>query len=402
MADEIFPSDIETAFRAGQIDEPTKQKAMRNLQLQTNYLPIRYAQTWYHMIEESLNDIVEQSNTKSLPVASFQNSLSLLAILYAPISAAAKELARPVDGFLIDLGASPQTAATTRKVGEFLINLVPAERIVSAAGGLKEALKPGRVAEVVKIVKEAGKEAPRVVKFLTPGAQARAAREAVGKRLGAAAQEARAGVGPYDPRVLKKLERIEAETLLDQLITPEGQQAVRVAATQSDELQRIMAEGERAQAGKTAAVASEQQLQAMKREEELLAPMIKNLDEQAKELLARDKVLREAQAQRIAQADIQGGTSLAQDTGVNYAEIQAKQLQQMRDELADILAKRKAQAGTSETLQAAGEAVRGKEATSTQKTLEAAQATMLGRNIPRETLQNLEQMRQRLVDKGCL
>lgn len=379
--DEIFPSDIEAAFRAGQIDEPTKQRAMRNLQMQTNYLPIRYAQTWWHMMEETVDDIVKQSNERSFPVAAGLNTLSLLGALYAPISAAAKELSRPVDGFLIDMGASPQMARTARGVGEFVLNLVPAERIVSAAGGLKEALKPGRVAEVVKIVKEAGKEAPKVIRSLTPGAQARVAREAVG---------------------LREVQRIEAEALFDHLISPNGQQAVRLATTQSDELQRIMAEGERAQVGKGAVVASQSKVQAVQREEELLTPMIKSLDEQARDILARDKALREGIAQRTAAAEVQGTTPLVPDTGVNYAEIQAQQLQQMRDELSGYLQTRKAQAGTSQTLEAAAETVRGKEATATQKTLEAAQATMLGRNIPRETLQNLENMRQRLVDKGCL
>lgn len=399
---EIFPSDIEAAYQAGQIDEPSRNKAMRNLQVQTNYLPIRYAQTWWHTMEETVDAIVKQSNERSFPVAAAMNTLSLLGALYAPITAAAHELSRPVDGFLIDLGASPKMAATTRHIGEFLMNLVPAERIVSAAGGLQAALSSQKIPEIVKVIKEAGKELPTVVRRLTPGAQARAAREAVGQRLGKAAEEARAGVGPYDPRLLRKLDRIEAETLLDQLITPEGQQAVRVAATQSDELQRIMAEGERSAAGKGAAVLSEQKLQAFREEEARLTPIIKSLEEQGTEIVARNKAMREAAAQRNLQAETQGGGGLAVDTGIDYAEIQAKQLQQMRDELAGYLETRRAQATTSETLQAAQKTITLAPTAETQKTLEAAQATILGRSIPEQTLNDLENMRKRLVDRGCL
>jgi len=446
MAD-IAPSDIELAYRAGQIKTKAERDiAMKNLQLGTSYLPVRYAQTWWHTMQEAVDDVVKQSmaaggkesalgTVAATANASFWNSLTLLGAIFAPMSAAAKELARPIDGFLIDLGASPQVASVSTKIAELALNFVTPTGVVKAAGGVKAVLGTEKAAQDILKVKDAAKGIIEITKG-----------EHVFSK--AAAVVRAGGIGAYK-------EKTAAEALFERLVSPEGQKSVvQVAGAQSGELRAILAQGENTSAitqqgpkAPTATMAGTSKMEQLAAEREvrflyassaerskMAADMIANkkIDELAN-MIGEDgfralaekqgltagalkrKLMGEEAAQSVTEYQAGRDVKLSEQAKVAQAEGQAAAAARakasaeldIRNIIEDVNVQMRKRLSTEETLQKAATTIRGApaiEATTseTQKTLEAAQATILGRNTPQEVINNLEAMRKRLVAKGCL
>lgn len=402
--------NIEIAFRAGQIGQAERDAMLREYQMQSDYLPIRWAQTWGKMVEKAWGDLYEQSTTKPLHEAVFWNSWTVLQAAYSPLTAAAKELGISTGEFALYLGVPPKGAAFIEGATELAGVLIPPGAWVKGAGGMAQALSTKQATQIVKIAKDAATGTIKVINNLSPTARAKVVQETVSKHLGRELKD----IGEL-PRSIYEMraERAAAEILFDQLISKQGQQAVaRVAATQSAELQKILAEGEKlakvkAVAPKPTVVAVESAEEAARFEQLLKEPPPVGLS-----LAERTKYLRDQemakyvakQAEAISEAEF---AQFARETGISKAELQTRAMREeidIRNLIDSINAQLKSRLGTEKTLEKAAETVRGKPEvlSETERTLEAARATMLGKTIPEQLLNDMENMRKVLKSKGCL